>query len=234
VDALRVLKFSVRDLWDDFVVLLLLNALWTLAALLPAVPLLIAGDRSLAGAGAASLLLALPLPVVSGALCYVTNQVARGKTATWAIFVTGLRRYWAKSLGVAALNALALVIVLANLNFYTAILEGTWTNFAVGFWVLLSIYWLLVQIYWFPMILELESEKVFEALRHALGLTIIAPGFGLALGMILLGLTILCVLLTIPAMAIMAALLLLVTNHATRCRLAAIRKEPYRPGEIEG
>ncbi|MGD8397810.1 MAG: hypothetical protein PVG11_03055 [Anaerolineae bacterium] len=230
---LRVLKFSVRDLWDDFVILLLLNVLWTLAALLPTAPLLIIREMSLAGTVAASLSLALPLAMVSGALCYVTNQVARGRTAGWSTFVTGLRRYWAKSLAVAGLNALALVIILANLNFYAVILQGTWTNIAIGFWVLLSIYWLLVQIYWFPMILELESEKIFEGLRHAFALTVIAPGFSLAVGAILLGLTILCILLTIPSMIIMAALLLLVANHATRCRLAAIQKEPYRPGEIK-
>ena len=40
----------------------------------------------------------------------------------------------------------------------------------------------------------------------------------------------LCIVLTVPAALLMASLVLLMANHATRSRLAHIRKEPYNPG----
>ena len=73
-------------------------------------------------------------------------------------------------------------------------------------------------------------ENYLLALRNALAMTLITPGFTLTLGIVLLILAILCVILTVPAMLLMAALFLLVANHATRSRLARVRKEPYRPG----
>ena len=82
------------------------------------------------------------------------------------------------------------------------------------------------------MILELESEKVFVALRHALGMVIITPGFSITLAVILAVTVGLSMLLTVPALLIMASLVLLISNHATRSRLAYAQRKPYRPGEV--
>jgi hypothetical protein len=229
-DALQVVKYSLKDLWDEFVLLILLNIVWTLTVLLPVVPFLIFPDGDLFQLLAMSLFLALPLPVVSGALCFSTNQVARGKAAGWGTFADGIRRYWLKSLVVAATNLVVLVLLAANLRFYTFVVEGTWTNFAVSAWLVVGLYWLLVQVFWFPLILEMEKEKVFLALRYALGLVIITPGFSLTLAVLMTVIVALCIVLTVPAALLMASLVLLMANHATRSRLAHIRKEPYNPG----
>ena len=105
------------------------------------------------------------------------------------------------------------------------VLQGTWTKIVLGVWIIVGVYWLVTQVYWFPMILELESEKVLLALRNALGLVIISPVFSLTVAAILLLLTVLCISLTIPALAFMAVLLLLITNHATRNRLAYVQEK---------
>ena len=117
--------------------------------------------------------------------------------------------------------------------FYGNILEGTWTNFAVSAWLVVTAYWLLVQVFWFPMILELESEKVPLALRNALGMVIITPVFSLTLAVILVVVVVLSIVLTVPALLIMASLFLLIANHATRSRLAYAQRKPYGP-EAEG
>lgn len=231
LDALHVARFSLRDLWDEFVLMVLLNLLWCLAVVLPIVPLLIPGNVGVLGVLALSLLLAIPLPVISGAFCFVANQVARGKVARWGTFGEGVRRYWVKSLAVALINLIAVVLIAANLQFYAVVLQGTWTSFALSAWAVVGLYWLLVQVFWFPMILEQENEKVFLALRNSMAMVIITPAFSLTLALILALFTVLSVALSVPAIVALGAFVLLVSNHATRSRLAYVKKKQYRPGE---
>jgi hypothetical protein len=230
VDALQVVKFSLRDFWDEFVMLAVLNVLWSLTVVLPIVPLFVFRSVSLIGVLAISLPLAVPLPIVSGALCFVTNQVARGRTMGWGTFAVGLKSYWAKSLGVGLMNLIVLVLITVNIQFYGFILDGTWATFALSAWLSVGIYWLLAQVFWFPMILELESEKMFLALRNALVMVIITPGFSLTVAVLVVVIGAVCIVLSVPAVLIMASLLLLISNHATRSRLAHVQKKPYRPG----
>ena len=229
-DALQVIRFSLRDFWDEFVLLIMMSTLWTLAALLPSAPLFLLTNVPLILVLVLVLLLMLPLPIVSSGVCYVTNQLARGKAIGWGMFLTGMKRYWGKSLVVALTNLVVVFLLATNLQFYGILLEGTWTIFAVVIWMLLAIYWLLVQVFWFPMILELQSEKILLALRNALLMALFSPGFTLALALILFVLIALCLVLVVPALLFMAALVLLICNHATRSRLAFARKEPYQPG----
>jgi hypothetical protein len=229
-DAFQVIRFSLTDFWDEFVLLVFLSVLWTLTVLLPTVPLFLLENVPLVLVLVLVVLLALPLPIVSGALCYVTNQVARGKAASWRVFITGVKRYWGKSLIVALVNLVALILLATNVQFYGVLLEGTWTIFALAIWVLVAVYWFLVQVFWFPMMLELQNEKLLLALRNALLMALATPGFSLTLAVIMIVLLILCVVLVFPAMLFMAALVLLISNHATRSRLAFAQKKPYPPG----
>jgi hypothetical protein len=230
VDALRMIRYSLRDFWDEFVPLVVMNVLWSVAAALPFLVLLFLAAVSLPLRLALSLVMLLPAFVLSGALCFVTNQVARGKTANWGMFGTGLQRYWAKSVVVGVVNLVALVLLITNLQFYAFILEGAWTNFALSLWLVLGLYWGLVQVFWFPMILELEDEKILLGLRNAVVMVIVSPGFSISLGLILLVLSVLCIVLSVPAVLVMASFLILVANHATRSRLALAQKKPYKPG----
>jgi hypothetical protein len=233
VDALKVTWQSLKDLWDEFVILIMLNVVWSLSILLALAPQLLLGSANLGLALGLSLLLSIPIPIVSGALCFVTNQVAHERAVGWDTFVSGLRLYWRKSLAVALINLVVLILIVANLQFYAVYLEGTWTNFAVAAWILLGIYWYIAQIYWFPMILELESEKVLLALRNALSLVLVSPGFSIVLAIILLIITILCIGLTIPLPLFMAVLLLLIINRATINRITVIREKHEARSEEE-
>ncbi len=224
-DAFRITWQSLKDLWDEFVLLIMLNVIWSLSILLMIAPLFLWGASNPILALALSFVLFWPLPIISGALCFVTNQIAREKAVGWGMFVTGLRRYWAKSLGVAVINLIVIALIASNIQFYGFILQGTWTNFALSIWLIIGLYWLITQIYWFPMILELESEKVLEALRNALVLVIISPAFSVTAAIILTALTILCIVLTVPLPLFMTVLLLLISNRATRDRLGHIQKK---------
>lgn len=223
-DAFGVTWQSLKDLWEEFVFLIILNMLWTLTAAIVLAPLFLLGTRSPILALVLSFVLFGLLPIISGALCFVTNQISRGVAVGWGTFVTGLSRYWLKSLTVAFINLVVLGLIATNIQFYAAVLQGAWTNFALSAWVIVAIYWLIAQIYWFPMILELENERVLEALRNALSLVIISPGFTLTMAIILFILAALCIALTVPTPLFMAALLLLIINQATRSRLASVKR----------
>jgi hypothetical protein len=229
-DALQIFKFSLKDFWEEFVLLVILNLVWSLAVIIPVAPLFALREVDVLWALGLSLLLLLPLPIVSGGLCFVTNQISRGKAIGWRAFLVGIRCYWSKSLIVALINLVVAILILTNIQFYGVALEGTWTTFAVGLWLIIGAYWLLVQVFWFPMILELESEKILLALRNALAMAVISPGFSLTLAVLLVLVIALCIVLTVPALIFMASFSLLVFNHATRSRLAMARKIAYEPG----
>ena len=225
IDALRVTWQSLKGLWEEFVLLIMMNILWSLAALLAIAPLLLLGASNPILGLALSFVLFWILPIVTGALCFVTNQVVRGNAVGWGTFATGLRRYWLKSLIVTVINLVVLVLIAFNVQFYAFVLQGTWTIFAVSIWVIIGIYWLIVQIYWFPMLLELENEKVLLSLRNALALPIITPGFSLTIFLVLILLAVLCIVLTVPLPLFMAALLLLIANRATRSRIEMVQRK---------
>lgn len=233
LDALRVVRFGLADFWEELVLFIGLNALWSLTAVLPASPWLLFGGSPSPWFILLSVVLALPLPIVSAGLCFVANQVTRAKAVSFHTFASGARRYWRKALAVAVINVVVLLLIASNLRFYSVVLEGAWTSLALGIWLVLAGYWLLVQIYWFPLILEMEDDRVLLGLRNALILVIVSPGFSLAIGLLMLLLLVAGTLLTVPAILLLASLLLLMANHATRSRLARMRKKPYRPGPEE-
>jgi hypothetical protein len=225
IEALHVTWQSLKAFWEDFVFLVILNIIWSLAIVAMIAPQFLLFDSNPILALILSLLLSWPVPIVSSGLCFVTNQIAREQVVDWQTFFLGMRRYWAKSLAVALINLAVLITFVVNLQFYALIVQGAWTSIVVVIWIILGLYWLLAQVYWFPMILELESEKVLLALRSALSLVLISPGFTLVLGALVALLTVLCILLTIPVVLIMASLLLLIANHAIRNRLAFVQKK---------
>jgi hypothetical protein len=131
------------------------------------------------------------------------------------------------------MNLVVLSLIAMNIRFYASVLTGTWTNLAAAAWLIAGLYWLIAQIYWFPLILEPESDKVLPALRNALALVVISPGFSLSLAALLALLAALCIVLTIPAILFMTALLLLAINHATRNRLDFLRQKRATRGSKE-
>lgn len=225
IDALRVTWQSLKDLWEELVLLIMLNIAWSMVSSLAAAPLLLLFDSNLLLGSALSIVLLSFLAIFTGALCFVANQITRGYAVGWETFVQGLKRYWLKSLAVAGINLIVLALIAFNILFYALEVQGSWTFFAVSIWGAVCIYWLLVQVYWLPMLLELESEKVFLSLRNGLAMPLITPGFSTVIFLILIALAFLSILLRVPLALITAALVLLIMNRATRNRLEMIQQK---------
>jgi len=235
IDAMAVAWQSLKDLWEELVLLILLNITWSLVTLAAAAPLLLLFGSDLVLGLALSIVLFWLLSIVTGALCFVANQVTRGYAVGWGTFAHGLKRYWLKSLIVAAINLILLALIAFNVLFYALQVQGAWTYFAVSIWGAVGIYWLLVQVYWFPMLLEMKSEKVLVSLRNALAIPFITPAFSTTILLLLILLIVLGTFLIVPLVLFMVMLLLLIMNHATRSRLEVIRqKHRARQGEGAG
>jgi hypothetical protein len=234
LDALSITWRGAKNLWDEFALLIGLNLLWTLCLLLAAVPFYGLQSVGFLWAVLLTLLILLPLPVISAGLCFVANQITHGIAVGWGTFVSGVRRYWSKGLIVGLVNGVILFLIGTNIRFYLVVVQGTLANFALSAWVVVALYWLLAQIYWFPMLLEMEDENLLRALRNALVMVIVTPGFSIVLGLIFGLLIAVSLLLTVPAALFLAALLLLISNHARRSRIARVRKKPYDPEGEEG
>ncbi len=232
-DLLTVTWQSVKGLGEDFVLFAALNVGWVILSILPlGVLWYLGGALPFLALGLAAILL-LPLAAYSGAWCYVANQAVRGKAVGWATFWFGLRTYWAKGILVFLLGVVGLIAVLVNLYFYGQVVQGAWTPLVQAIWLLLGLYWLLVQVFWFPMILELESERVLHGLRSALLMGLVTPGFSLSLGMVIVLAVAVSLLLTVPAVVLLISFLMLLANHATRSRLAFAQGKRYDPGAAE-
>ena len=225
IDALRVAWQSLKDFWDEMVLLTVLNVAWSLLSLVAAMPLFLLFQSDLVVGLALTIVLFWLLSIVTGALCFVANQVTRGYAVGWGTFAHGLKHYWLKSLVVAIINLIMLALIAFNLLFYALQVQGAWTYFAVSIWGAIGIYWLMVQVYWFPMLLEMKSEKILTSLRNALALPFITPGFSTTILLVLILLVVLSTFLMIPLVLFMTVLLLLIMNHATRNRLEMIRQK---------
>jgi hypothetical protein len=225
IDALRVAWQSLKDLWEELVLLIMLNIAWSLVTLAAAAPILLLLGSDLVLGLALSTVLFWLLSIVTGALCFVANQVTRGYAVGWGTFANGLKHYWLKSLVVAIINLVMLALITFNVLFYALQVQGAWTYFAVSIWGAIGIYWLLVQVYWFPMLLEMKSEKILASLRNALALPFITPGFSTTILLILILLVVLSTFLMVPLVLFTTVYLLLIMNHATRNRLEMIRQK---------
>lgn len=133
--------------------------------------------------------LLLSLPVVTAApaaaaLYHVTNRLAHGQEAGWRVFFQGFRQHFWLSWRWALLNLLAVLVLLANYQFYARIPQD-WATLAMGAFIGLSILWIAVQIYVFPLLLEQSDRRLRTALRNSLVMYLRRPLLSLGMaGMI--------------------------------------------------
>ncbi len=223
-DALHVMWTTLRLMWDEFALLVLLNLAVSLNAALCTLPILVQAELALGWRLGFSAALLLPIPPMLGALCFVTNQVAREKAVGWNTVLHGLRHYWAKSLAVALIFLLGLALILFNLWFYGNLQGVGWAPAMRLVWSALLAAWMVVQIFWFPMLLELQNESIRESLKDAFLLAALTPLFTLAVAFMAGLLLVLSLVLVIPGLLLAFALLALLGNVATRDRLAYVRR----------
>ncbi len=202
-DALRVIGWSFRDVWDDLWTNLVINLLWFCFQLL-----VITGP-----------------PATMGLFNY-SNRIAHGEVTDFSDFWGAMRRYFIPAWRWALLNYVVLALLAGDYALTGQLSHGNITRILQGFYLALLAAWLLVQLYALPFLLEQDTPGVLQALRNGavmLGRNIrFSVVFGLLLGLALL--------LGIPVFMLSVAfggvLTALAGNQAVLNRI-----EVYRAGE---
>lgn len=166
--SLQVIGWSLRDWWDDWVNMVVLNLLLALGWLT----------------------IVLGPPATFG-LYYVTKHLARGKSMGPRTLFEGARRYFWKSWIWMLLNLVVALVVGANYIFYASY-DAAWANFLRAAFVLLGLGWLVVQFYAVPYFMEQEEKRIGIALRNGLFTALAVPGYTLVVagaGALVIGLS---------------------------------------------
>jgi uncharacterized membrane protein YesL len=205
--ALRVAGRTLRDAWDAFVQLALLNLVWF----------------------GLSLTVVL-LPPATVAMFQATNELARGRSPSLAEFVTAVPRLFLPAWGWALINVAVGIVLGVNLAFYS---NPEPVHLALrGLFLLATLLWVVSQLLVWPYRFEQTDPSLRLALRNALLTTLAAPLFSIVLGAMVALVVVLSVVLLAPLPFFSAAFLCLLGNHAVRERLVAFGKRP-RPIEPE-
>jgi len=173
-------------------------------------------------------LLIVTAPPATAGVYYLTNQLARGETVSFSLFVQGMRRYFRRSWLLAIIVVVISVLLAVNLLFY-ANLANQWVRLLSVFWGYLIVFWLAMLIYLFPLLIEQESKSLLLILRNAALLVLDNVAFTLTLGVLILLFLLLNVALVAPLLLIVMSGLALVQSKALLTVLEKYRERTGAP-----
>jgi uncharacterized membrane protein YesL len=245
-EVLRITWQSIKALWEDLLLLALMN-LTTIAPVIIALFFvyeiavsLAAGNLTSAGIFAALATISLiPLPPAVAGLWSAANRVADELAIHWSDYFEGFRRYFWKSLGLALLNILVMIILLVNVWFYAPNnnplnLDPGISRIIQMFFLLLTALWLVYQMYPMALILEQEDQRLRIALRNAGVLLLNRPGFSILLALVLgIAVAISTYPLIVPWFLLTLSFIAVVCNKAVKHLLTPYRERAEREAEFE-
>jgi uncharacterized membrane protein YesL len=165
---LSVFKRALRLLWEELFLLGLAGYLWMILGIF-----------------------ILPLAPMTVGLFYVTNQVAHGNAIYFTTQFTGARRFLSRGLIWGALNALAGLLIWADLRYYQDI-GGTLGTVFVTLAVLLTLAWIVIQVFILSFLIETGPTHLRAAFRQAFVLVVSQPLFVVGLLIVMALLALLC------------------------------------------
>jgi len=158
-------------------------------------------------------LLVVTAPPATAGVYYLANQLAKGETVSFSLFVQGMRRYFGRSWLLAIIVLVISVLLVGNLLFY-ANFANQWVRLISVFWGYVLLFWLAMLIYLFPLLIEQETKSLLLILRNAALLVLDNLAFTLTLGILLLLFLLLNVALAVPLLLIVMSGLAVIQSKA--------------------
>lgn len=177
INPFRVLGSSLRDLFDDFLLLILCNLVWALMSLplwIVAWILLLAGSAP--AAAIAAILGALPAGAANGGLFAIAYRVVDGRASKLADFFAGVRENARVAMILTTIAVAGLVLILFNLGFYISV-SNIFGGLMLGLWLYLLISWVGVLSYAFPLVFFQERPDLRLIARNAFLMALGRPVF---------------------------------------------------------
>ena len=204
-DIFRVFWQALKDLWDEFFLLLLMNIL-TALLLFP--------------------IITFP-PALAG-LWNAGNLTAKGMSISWRDYFEGFRRYFFKAWGLALLNILVIATAITNIRFYTTDIAPFEISETASMWIgggftAVIFLWTILQMYPMAALLEQEDQRLRVTLRNSVVLFVGNLGFSIVLFILLLLIAVISTFFAAPWALITLAIFSVVCNKAVLHLL-----EPHR------
>jgi hypothetical protein len=178
-----VLATVVYDFWDNLIVAVTANLIWSLFL----IPPLLVGLLPLAspfGLMLVLLVLGLTIGIPTIGLFNMTTDMRREERLEIADFWRGMKQFWKRGLGLMLLNSGFFIIVYANIFFYANQFAGTPVVFLSVIWLYLGAMWLIMQMYVWTQAVRGDEFKLKQIFRNALLATFKYSQFSLPLGII--------------------------------------------------
>jgi hypothetical protein len=245
-EVLRITWQSTKALWGDLLILMLMN-LATIAPVILAMFFLYEMAESLQAdhlvlaniLAVLAMIPLIPLPPAMAGLWNAANRVADELAIHWSDYFEGFRRYFWKSLGLALINILVLVILISNVWFYipenNPLNLDPSINLAIQvFFLLLTVLWLAYQMYPMALLLEQEDQRLRIALRNAGVLFLTRPGFSILLALVFaIVIAISTCPLVVPWFLLTLSFIAVACNKAVKHLLIPYRERAAQEAEFE-
>lgn len=180
INPLRPMWLALRDMFDEFALLLGCNLIWCLLSLpllWVAYALLTAGAT--VPAAVVAMLEVLPAGPATAGISYVANRVSESRATGFGEFFSAIRRYARQSWLILGIWMLGLLICLFNIGFYIG-LSNLLGTILIGLGIYLLISWLGLLIYLFPLLIMQEQFSLSLLARSAALMVAGRPIFTLA------------------------------------------------------
>ena len=230
--AFRVIGRMSRDVFDDFLLLVMCNMIWALLCY----PLLILAFAAIAilesplVATGLLLLNVLPMGPASVALAAVAYRICDGRTATVGDYFRAMRTYARIGWLLMGIWVAGFCVHLLNISFY-AQMESLVGSLLYGLWIYILLIWFALLIYMFPLT-QLQVEPNFRMLvRNTLLMIFGRPVFTL-LTVFLMGVMVAISLLLPIFIAVMTISVLAVWGM--RATMTLIAEERAKREKAEG
>jgi uncharacterized membrane protein YesL len=233
LNPFRAFGSSLRDLFDDFLLLIFCNLIWVLLSLplwALAFAILAAGQPLLAAVVA--LLGVLPAGPATAGLYAVAYRITDGRAVKIGDYFGALREHARIGIILTGISLTGLVVILFNLGFYLNV-NNILGGLMLGLWLYLLLFWLGLMLYVFPLAFLQEQTDLRIMARNAFLMTVGRPIFTV-LTLVLMGVILgLSLFLLVPAILLTTAYLAVWSTRATRQLIddARRRREAAEGGE---
>jgi hypothetical protein len=235
INAFKVLWKTVKDIWEDMLLLVLMNIV-TIVCGIPMfaalfIPPYLAGAAGTSIIPALLIALALAIPTAipfAGAwfgLYAVCNRVANGFAISWEIYFTNFKQnIWKAWKYLILANSLGILILVNFVWYPQSFPDQGWVSWVMGAWLAAGLFWVAIQLYVFPFYVEQETKSWRVALRNAALIAGANPLFTLILLIIALALVGVS-LAVIPPLFVLLGLVIwtMIGTEAVVNRIAAYR-----------
>ena len=167
-------------------------------------------------------LLAIPAAPATAALANVTRQSARDLRADRSFYFDAFRIYWKKALGIGAISAVVLSLLMMNLLFYLS-RTGTFLQVLAFLWAYLVVFWAGVMVYQFPVLIGLVEPTVWSAVRTSVAMAFANPLFSIFIVVIACALTVLSGAIPILMLLAWPAVVSLLGEHSLKLFVEIVR-----------